>query len=275
MTPDQERLLPGMKQTAIYNKRALTLIELILSIVLISILVLPIAKLFQQAVETFNYCSNKAMANNLLRYQMSVINNLSFSDSTLVDGYNVTASDDQGYGFNINRQVNIVAGTNNAVKRVLVRILKPVTSVPMAQTAIYLGQNIAFGLPSGGSTPPAGSAQFLSVSGGSINSSSLRNVTLTNNDSQSITISGVTVTFTGQNNIKFSSVVMNGVTRWNAGKLTSPATVDFTDNGKPDFTLSPLTTYTNTAVFNFSKNISSISVMFIMSDGSQTGAYNW
>lgn len=279
MMSQPARLLPGMKLTATYKKayprqKGMTLIELIIAIVLLAIVILPTAKLFQQSVETMNYTSGKAMANNLLRNEISIINNLLFTDITLADSYDNTTANYEGYGYSLRRQVNIVAGTGNAIKRVIVTVSNSSTLAVVAQAATYVAQNVSFGAASGGTAPSSGDAQYLVVSGGSISTSSLRNVTLRNSANYGITITGVTVTFTGQSNIRFSSVIMNGVTRWD-GSLTSPATVDFTADGKPDFTLTALTTYTNTARFNFSRNLSTISVIFIMSDGSQTPAYNW
>jgi len=268
-----------MKPTAIYsaikNKKAITLIELIITIVLISIFILPTAKLFQQAIETLNYCNNSAMANNLLRMEMSVINNLAYSDPTLSDGYNNTETDYQGYGFILRRQVSIVADTTNAIKMVLVSVLRPAGNEVIVQAATYVGQNIVFGPASGGGVPSSGGqADYLTVSGGSISGSNLQNITLANTDTSAITITGLIVTFTGQKGIKFQSVIMDSAVRWD-GNSASPITVDFTDDGKNDFTLAASTTYSNTATFSFSKNLSTISVIFIMSDGTETTAYNW
>ena len=279
MMPEPERLLPGMKLTAIYKKKSarqdgITLIELIVTIVLLAIVILPTAKLFQQLVETMNYCNNKAMANNLLRNEMSLINNLSFSGPALTDGYDNTTADYEGYGFNLRRQVNIVTGTNNAIKRVVVGLTHPSTSAVIAQAATYVAQNVSFGAGSGGGTPGSGQSDSLTVTGGSISEKKLQNVTLVNTSASSITITGVIVSFTGSGGIKLKKVKIAGDERWE-GNLSSPATIDFTDNGNDDFTLNGSTTYNNTLKIKFSKNLSTVSVIFVMIDGSQTSAYNW
>jgi len=96
-------------------------------------------------------------------------------------------------------------------------------------------------------------------------------VTLTNTSTDStITITGVTITFTGASNITLKKIRMNGTDRW-TGTENSGSTITLTSS----FTLAIDTNYKKTAKFAFSKNLSSATVVFNMSDGSSTTAYSW
>jgi len=251
--------------------RGFTLIELVITILIISLFVAGIAMIMQQIAVDLVISGDTVKALGLARLEMSKINNLSYSDPTLSHPYNVTTSNYEGSVYDLNRRVRYVVGTSKNLKKVTVSVYPSGTSDILSSLTTYVA-DIDFGPGSGGNTPGgATEADLLSVTGGSISTTLLQNVTLTNTSTDStITITGVTVTFTGQSGIKLNTIRMNGVDRW-SGTASSGSTITLTSS----FILAIDTTYSNTARFTFSKNLSSATIVFNMSDGSSATAYSW
>ena len=254
------------------SMRGFTLIELVITILIISLFVAGIAMIMGQVVVGLAFSGDTVKALSLARLEMSRVNNLPYSDATLADGYNVTTTNYESSVYDLNRAVDYVAGTSNNLKEVNVSVYLTGTADILSSLTTYVA-DIDFGPGSGGGSPGGGGTEAgsLSASGGSISAKLLQNVTLANTSTDStITITGVTVTFTGSSGIKLKAIRMNGTDRW-TGIKSSGSTITLTSS----FTLAIDTTYSNTAKFTFSKNLSSASVIFNMSDGSSTTAYSW
>lgn len=250
--------------------RGWTLIELIVSMTVLAIVMIPVAFMSKEYIYGIQHSRQIAAAEGLAKTEMAKIDNLSYNDPSLADGYDNTVFDYEGCPFNLRRTVNYVDGWGDDLKQVQVRVYPDSDAAHFLVHLITYVADIAYGAGSGGSSPGGGMADSLVVSAGNISGSRLLNVTLQNTDSGPITVDAVIATFTGVSGIKFQSVVMNAVTRW-TGNSNSPTTATLS----PAFTLSAGTTYSNTAFFNFSKNLGTISLIFVMSDGSQTPAYSW
>ncbi len=252
--------------------RGFTLIELIIAILILSLFVAGMAMIMQEIAGDVLFSSDSVKALGIARLEMSKVNNLSFSDSSLANGYDVTTSDYEDTGYDLNRRVSYVPDTSNNLKEVVISVYPAGTADILSRLVTYAA-DVDFGAGSGGSSPGGGGAEAdsLTASGGSISGKLLQNITLTNiSTDTTITITGVTVTFAGQPGIKLKKVEINGSERWSGTKNSGSAiTLD------TSFTLAIDTTYTNTAKFTFSKNVSSASVIFNMSDGSNTTAYSW
>ncbi len=249
--------------------KAFTLIEIIITILIVAIFIAATALILQQAVTGLVFSSDTVKALNLARLEMSKINNLSYTDVTLVDGYNITIPGYEGSGYDLNRSVSHVADTNEAIKKVVVSVYLAGTIDILSKLVTYAA-DIDFGPGSGGNTPgtEAGQANSLSVSGGTVSGKLFQNVTLENTSADVITITAVAVSFAGQPGIKIKQVDMNGTTRWSGTKLSGVLL-----SLNPSFSLSAYTTYSNTTHFTFSKNLTSVTtIVFTMSDDS-TKAY--
>lgn len=246
-----------------------SLIEALLLIVLVSIFILFVAKFFSEHTRALALADNLTQAMNLARLEMTKVDNLSFTDPTLADGYNTTTSNYEGYRLDLNRSVDIVAGTNNNLKKVEVKVYESGTTTQLAKLAGYAA-NVSFGPGSGGGAPAQGEADSLTVSGGSIFRRNLQNITLGNTSSNPITITGVTITFSGTSGIKLNLIIMNWVIRW-IGFAVSGSTITLISS----FQLNANTTYSNTCHFRFSSYLSSATVIFEMSDGSVTPSHSW
>lgn len=252
--------------------RGFTLIELVITILIISLFVAGIAMIMQQIAVDLVFSSDGVKALGLARLEMSKVNNLSYTDPTLADGYDATTTNYESSVYDLNRAVSYVVGTSNNLKKVIVSVYPSGTTDILSSLTTYVA-DIEFGPGSGGNSPGGGGteAESLAASGGSISAKLLQNVTLTNTSVDSaITITGVTATFTGQSGIKLKTIRMNGVDRW-SGTKNSGSTITLTSS----FTLAIDTVYSNTARFTFSKNLSSATIVFNMSDGSSTTAYSW
>ncbi len=252
--------------------RGFTLIELVVTILIISLFVAGIAMIMGQVVVDLAFSGDTVKALSLARLEMSKVNNLSYSDSTLADGYDITTTNYEGSAYDLNRTVDYVIGTSNDLKEVNVLVYPTGTTDILSGLTTYVA-DIAFGPGSGGNGPEGGGVESasLSVSGGTVKKKDLKDVTLTNTSTDStITITGATATFTGSPGIKLKKIRINGTDRW-SGNENSGSTITLTSS----FTLAIDTNYNKTAKFSFKKNLSSVTIVFHMSDGSSTTAYSW
>jgi prepilin-type N-terminal cleavage/methylation domain-containing protein len=258
--------------------KGFTLIEILITILIWGILIIPIAMMTQEHIVGAATAADITAGYNLARLEMSKINNLSYADPTLADGYYNTAADYQGYKYDLNRAVSYVPDSSNNLKRVTVVIYGSGTPRQAASLVTYVA-NVAVGAGSGGA--PAGSIQSndLIVSDGEIyNQGShhqLRNVTLKNaNLSAAITITGVIAGFTGGRGISFKKITLQGNRGW-SGNAFSGDQVDFNPSSRY-FNLAPNATYSNSLLLEFNKNLGAVtSLVFILSDGSRTVEYSW
>ncbi|MBU0710205.1 MAG: prepilin-type N-terminal cleavage/methylation domain-containing protein [Candidatus Omnitrophica bacterium] len=253
------------------HKLGFTMIELIIAIVLLGITMIPLGLMSIEFVKAIPYSRDLGIAQELAKTEMAKINNLSYSDSTLDDGYDNTASNYEGYLYDLRRTVNYVSGWNNNLKEVQVRVYPSgVTVNPLTNLLAYVA-DVSFGAGSSGGAVAGGEADSLVVFGGSISGSDLQNITLENTSSDPITITGVRISFSGGGGIKLNTITMDSTERW-SGTASSGTTITLDTS----FALSGSTTYSNTGFFSFSKSLSSVSsLVFIMGDASETESYPW
>ncbi|MBI4335522.1 MAG: prepilin-type N-terminal cleavage/methylation domain-containing protein [Candidatus Omnitrophica bacterium] len=250
------------------SKKGFTLVEIIITIVIWSVLILSVAFMAKEHIIGAQAAADISVAYNLARLEMSKVNSLTYSDATLADGYNNTTTGYEAYRYDLNRTVNYVSGSGNNIKKVAVTVYEPGSSRRLAGLVTYIA-DVSSGPGSGGGS--AGEADSLAVSGGSVSGKNLEDITLINTSLSAITITGVTISFTGQGGIKLQKITMDGTERWE-GNESSGGTVTL----DTAFTLQANTTYTNTGLFEFKKNLTSVTgLVFIMSDGTETGGYTW
>jgi len=249
-------------------KKGFTLVELIVTITLLGLLLIPLGIMSMEFVQAIVYSRDIGVAEALAKIEMAKINNLAYSDATLTVGYDNTTPNYEGYAYNLRRTVS--AGPVLNSKQVQVRVFPSGnTTNPLVNVITYLA-DVTFGAGSGGGGAGGGAADSLAVSGGSILGTNLQNVTLANTGAANITITGVTISFTGASGIKCTTITMDGTQRWSGNaRIGATITLD------TPFTLVAKTTYTNTGLFAFSKNLTSATIIFIMSDASQTTSYSW
>jgi len=251
--------------------RGFTLIELIMAIVVLAIVMIPLGAISLEYMRGVVYSREMVITEGLAKTEMAKINNLSYTDTTLEDGDDDTTPNYLGYAYDLRRTVSFVTGWSNNLKQVKVRVYPTGTTVQLVELVTYIA-NVSFGAGSGGGgVGGGGHAGSLVVSGGSVSGKSLKDITLENTSGDTITITGVTISFSGTSGIKLKTITMNGIQRW-SGTENSGSTITLSTS----FSLAASTTYPNTATFDFSKNLSSVSsLVFIMSDATETPAYSW
>lgn len=256
-------------------KRGFTLIEIIITIVIWSVLIIPIAFMVKEHIIGAATASDIAAGYNLCRLEMSKVNNLSYSDATLADGYNNTTTNYEGYKYDLNRSVNYANSPANTLKKVTVTVYESGTTRQLANLVTYVA-SVSVGAGSGGdSASGGGQSDYLVISGGTVSANRLHSVDMQNTSTtDAITVSQTTISWANLKDDKpasLTTIEMNSVTRWSGTQPTSGSTITLTT----PFTLSANTTYTNTGIFTFSENVNSVTVTFIMSDGSYTSAIIW
>ena len=255
-----------------YREKSFTLIELIMAIVILAIVMIPLGAISLEYMRGVVYAREMVIAEGLAKTEMARINNLSYADTTLEDGDDDTTPNYQGYAYDLRRTVSFVPGWSNNLKQVRVRVYPTGTSEQLVELITYIA-NVSFGAGSSGGGGGGGGdeADSLSVTGGDIDKKKLRRVTLENTSADTITIIGVRISFSGPGGIELKKITMNSAKRW-TGSASSGSTITLSTS----FSLAAGTTYSNTATFDFSKSLSSVSsLIFIMGDGSESTAYSW
>lgn len=250
-------------------KNGYSLVELIIAIALVAILIIPIALMFKDQVTATIYSGNINQAISLARLEMARINNLSYNDTTLADGYDNTTSDYDGYNFDLRRVVGYLAGTSDNLKEVAVTVSEGNSGAALLNLVTYKA-DVGYGFGSGGGTPASGGqADSFAASAGSISGTDLENVTLQNTGGGDIVLTQLIVIFTGTTGIKFKTFEISATEYW-AGTENSGSAVTLGTN----FTLTAGTTYTNAALFTFSKNLSSADIIFVFEDDTESDIYS-
>jgi hypothetical protein len=236
---------------------------------------IPLGLMSLEYMRSIVYSRDLAAAEGLAKTEMSIVNNIPYSDATLADGYDNTTNSYLGYAYDLRRTVSFANSPTNTLKKVQVRVYPSGNTTQLANLITYLA-SVSFGAGSGGgSTKSGGQSDFLVVSAGVISANKLHQIDMQNTDTaNSITISQVIINWTNSKDSQPASLTqieMGGATRWSGTESTPGSTVTLTS----PFALSANTTYTNTGIFTFSQGIRSVTITFVMSDSSTTAALIW
>ncbi len=265
-----------------YKKRGFVLIELIITITLMGIIMVPLGIMSMEFMRGIVYSRDSGVVDGLAKVEMAKINNLVFGDTTLADGYDNTATNYEGYPYDLRRIVNFANPPANTLKKVQVRIYPSGNIItPLLNTITYRA-DVSYGAGSGSGSAGSIAANFLEMTGGNIyNSGSahqLINVTMQNiSPSLSITITAAEVSFTGASGIKLQKITINAVdgtrSRWSGSRSSPAGPLSLS----PTTTLAAGTSYSNPVLLDFNnKRLDTVeSLVFTMSDGSTTTDYSW
>lgn len=275
----------GRKSTSTGKSKTagFTLIEVIVTVTIIAIMMIPAAMIVMECVRSAAYADSITQASNLARREIGIVNNLAYTDATLASGYNNLTSSYAGYNYDLRRQVSSVtdaSGSTANLKKVAITVYPHGSSTKLTEADTYVINGVTSGAGSGGGTRSGTEAAALSITGGGFQDPKLINVGIRNTRTTgNITIIGMYMWQTSGSK-KLTVAVLSGNQTVYSGNLTLP-------NSKPAspnviFQAANIVNYSavadTTANFTFNNAIGNnrwVYIIFVMSDGSQTGTYSW
>jgi prepilin-type N-terminal cleavage/methylation domain-containing protein len=124
--------------------KGFSLIELIMTIVVVSIVAIPLSLLISQHVESAIQSEDYAMAVNLARFEMEKVNNMNYT--SIVDA---SFSNYQGYNYDVTRTVTYAQGNGSStesLKQIEVTVRKSATGSDMVRLVTYIAKNVNYGI---------------------------------------------------------------------------------------------------------------------------------
>ncbi len=126
------------------NVLGLTLVELIMTIVVVSILAIPLALLLREHIEGAFQSQDDTTALNLARKEMETVKNMSY-DNILIGNFNLPPEQ----GFDKERRVRYVQGsgsTQERLKEIRVNIRRSGDPSVLFSLVTYLARNVSYGI---------------------------------------------------------------------------------------------------------------------------------
>lgn len=128
-------------------ENSFTLIELIITIVVLGIVMIPVGLMSMEYVRGIAYSRDLTVIEGLAKLEMSKINNLDYNDATLANGYNNTSTNYEDYPYDLRRTVEEIGG----IKKVQVRVYLAGDGANQLINLITYLADVSFGAGSGGS----------------------------------------------------------------------------------------------------------------------------
>jgi prepilin-type N-terminal cleavage/methylation domain-containing protein len=128
----------------IRRKQGFTLIELVLTIIVVGIISIPLSILISQYIESVFVSEDYNIALHLARLEMETVNNLSYNSIA-----SASYSKYYGYNYDVVRKVSYAAGnatSTESMKQVEVQVLKPGTAIALANLKTYITKNLSYGI---------------------------------------------------------------------------------------------------------------------------------
>ena len=250
-----------------------TLIEIIISIVLMGIILGTLALGYRQLVKAIFVNQDISEAICLSRMEMAMIDNLNYSDATLAHGYDNITANYNSSGYDLNRSVSYAAGNDasaESLKKITVKIVPSggsFTSDVLITSIIYRAKNVTIGGGSGGGGG-ATEANNLNFSSPTFSSRKILNFTLENQAaSNSITITHVYVDWSPVSGNTLNRIRLFNSWVLSSGTYSSGTTFDVVD------TIISASASSSQNQLTFNNNFPSsttitFNINFTMSDGS-------
>jgi prepilin-type N-terminal cleavage/methylation domain-containing protein len=121
---------------------AFTLIELIMTIIVIGIIAIPLSLLVSQHIESIFQSEDLTIGANLVRFEMEVVNNMNYTNIV-----NATFNQYQGYNYNVTRSVSYAHGSgvsSESTKKVTVEVSKIGQTNVIVGLVTYITRNINY-----------------------------------------------------------------------------------------------------------------------------------
>ncbi|MBU0548187.1 MAG: type II secretion system GspH family protein [Candidatus Omnitrophica bacterium] len=126
------------------KKRAFSLIELIMAIVVVGIVALPVSITLAKHVQSVFVSQDYTTALNLARFDMEQVFNTAYASVS-----SASFSNYQGYAYNLSRTVTYAygdAGTPESLKLISVSVTKAGSGVVLVTLKSYIAKNVTLGL---------------------------------------------------------------------------------------------------------------------------------
>lgn len=126
------------------GKKAFTLVETVMAIVLLAIIAVTIGIFITQQMQSVVWSKQYAIALNLARLEMETVNNLTFASISSLNTNNYDS-----YGFDVIRTVTFAAGTSltaESLKLVVIEVRLSGSATTLVTLKTYIAKNISIGL---------------------------------------------------------------------------------------------------------------------------------
>jgi prepilin-type N-terminal cleavage/methylation domain-containing protein len=126
------------------KKRSFTLIELIMTIVVVGIIALPISITLAKHVQSVAVSQDYTTALNLARLDMEQVLNTAYASIS-----SASFSNYQGYAYNLSRTVTYAqgsSGTTESLKLVSISVTRSDSATVLVNLKTYIAKNITLGL---------------------------------------------------------------------------------------------------------------------------------
>src|SRR3989338_8629985 len=126
------------------HPRGFTLIELVMTMIIVSIVSIPLSLLIGAHIESVFVSERDAVAANLVRYEMEKVNNMTYANIATASFSNY-----EGYAYDLTMTVTYVQGNGASVeslKKIQVEVKKAGETNVIARSVTYLAKNVAYGI---------------------------------------------------------------------------------------------------------------------------------
>ena len=126
------------------HPRGFTLIELVMTMIIVSIVSIPLSLLIGAHIESVFLSERDVMAENLACHEMEKVNNMTYANIATASFSNY-----EGYAYDLTRTVTYVQGDGASVeslKKIQVEVKKAGETNVIARSVTYLAKNVAYGI---------------------------------------------------------------------------------------------------------------------------------
>lgn len=127
-----------------HRKRAFTLIELIMTTIVVGIIAIPLSLLISQHLESVFQSQDYSAARNLARLEMEKVSNTDYAGIS-----SVSFSNYEGYDYDLARTVSYEQGgaadTEN-LKKISLTVTKHGKAEVLVRLVTYIAKNVSYGL---------------------------------------------------------------------------------------------------------------------------------
>jgi prepilin-type N-terminal cleavage/methylation domain-containing protein len=125
-----------------HKSGAFTLIELLMTIVVVGIVALPISVTLAKHVQSVFQSQDLTLANNLARFDLEEMNNTAYASivSATINNY-------QAYPYTLTRTVSFINGTAltaESTLKVLVQVTNSGSAAVLAQLVTFISKNVRY-----------------------------------------------------------------------------------------------------------------------------------